>query len=127
MQKPEVRIIEPQQEEIKSVDASQSERDYLLAKYGYKQVLGPSYEEPAYNPNQHLTFEEMVALEESKQRELRRKEIERRNAPRPYTFDADRVNYHESKYSDLDINGQSLGIQVQVVSDMPINNNNRRW
>jgi hypothetical protein len=126
MQKPEVRIIEPQQEEIKAVDASQSERDYLLAKYGYKQS-SPSYQEENHNPSQHLTFEEMVALEESKQRELKRKEIERRNAPRPYTFDGDKVNYHESKYSDLDLDGQNLGIQVQIVSDMPINNNNRRW
>jgi hypothetical protein len=125
MQRPEVRIIEPQQEETRAVDASQSERDYLLAKYGYKQV-SPSYQEESYNPNQHLTFEEMVALEESKMREIRRREMEKRNAPRPYTFDGDRVNYHESKYSDLDLDGQNFGIQVQIVSDMPINNNNRR-
>jgi hypothetical protein len=126
MQKPEVRIIEPQQEETRVVDASQSERDYLLAKYGYKQISEPSYQEESYNPNQHLTFEEMVALEERKEMEKRRKEMERRNTPRPYTFDGDRVNYHESKYSDLDLDGQNLGIQVQIVSDMPINNNNRR-
>jgi hypothetical protein len=125
MQRPEVRIIEPQQEEIRAVDASQSERDYLLAKYGYKQV-SPSYQEESYNPNQHLTFEEMVTLEESKMREMRRREMEKRNVPRPYTFDGDRVNYHESKYSDLDLDGQNFGIQVQIVSDMPINNNNRR-
>ena len=127
MQRPEVRIIEPQQEETRVVDASQSERDYLLAKYGYKQISEPSYQEEIHNPNQHLTFEEMVALEESKMREMKRREMERRNGPRPYTFDGDRVNYSESKYSDLDINGQNLGIQVQIVSDMPINNNNRRW
>jgi hypothetical protein len=126
MQKPEVRIIEPQQEESRIVDASQSERDYLLAKYGYKQISEPSYQEESYNPNQHLTFEEMVALEERKEMERRRKEMERRNVPRPYTFDGDRVNYHESKYSDLDLDGQNLGIQVQIVSDMPIDNNNRR-
>jgi len=125
MQKPEVRIIEPQQEESRIVDASQSERDYLLAKYGYKQISEPSYQEESYNPNQHLTFEEMVALEERKEMEKRRKEMERRNTPRPYTFDGDRVNYHESKYSDLDLDGQNLGIQVQIVSDMPINNNRR--
>ena len=127
MQKPEVRIIEPQQEETRIVDASQSERDYLLAKYGYKQISEPSHQEESYNPNQHLTFEEMVALEERKEMEKKRKEMERRNTPRPYTFDGDRVNYHESKYSELDLDGQNLGIQVQIVSDMPINNNNRRW
>jgi len=125
MQKPEVRIIEPQQEETRVVDASQSERDYLLAKYGYKEMSEP---EPQYqsHPSQHLTFEEMIAIEERKEMEKRRKEMERRNAPRPYTFDGDRVNYSESKYSDLDLNGQNFGIQVQIVSDMPINNNNRR-
>ena len=126
MERPEVRIIEPQQEESRVVDVSQSERDYLLAKYGYKQPIEP---EPQYqsHPSQHLTFEEMIAIEERKQMDRRRKEMERRNGPKPYTFDGDRVNYSESKYSDLDINGQSLGIQVQIVSDMPINNNNRRW
>jgi hypothetical protein len=126
MERPEVRIIEPQQEETKIVDASQSERDYLLSKYGYKQSIEP---EPQYHshPSQHLTFEEMIAIEERKQMERRRREIERRNAPRPYTFDGNNVNYAESKYSDLDMDGQNLGIQVQIVSDMPINNNNRRW
>jgi hypothetical protein len=49
MQKPEVRIIEPQQEETRVVDASQSERDYLLAKYGYKTMSEPSYQEESYN------------------------------------------------------------------------------
>ena len=77
MQKPEVRIIEPQQEETRVVDASQSERDYLLAKYGYKEMSEP---EPQYqsHPSQHLTFEEMIAIEERKEMEKRRREMERR-------------------------------------------------
>jgi ribosome biogenesis GTPase len=83
----------------------------------------------AYDIQATLLFHKIDQYNEKERKEMekRRKEMERRNTPRPYTFDGDRVNYHESKYSDLDLDGQSLGIQVQIVSDMPISNNNRRW
>lgn len=126
MHKPEVRIIEPQHEETRIVDASQSERDYLLAKYGYKPQIEEQQQNITSHPSHHLTFEEMIAIEERKQKEIRMREYQRRNAPKPYTFDGDRVNYAESKYSDLDLDGQNLGIQIQIVSDMPISNNYRR-
>jgi hypothetical protein len=118
MNKPEVRIVEYQQEETKNVDVSQSERDYLLAKYGYKPQ--DSFQEQTPNPQQHLTFEQMVEMEERKLRELKQRDIQKRTQPKPYTFD--RVNYSESKFSSLDLDGSNFGIQVQIVSDMPINN-----
>ena len=38
MQRPQVRIVDNQQVEQQNVDVSQSEAEYLLAKYGYKQT-----------------------------------------------------------------------------------------
>jgi hypothetical protein len=126
MQKPEVRIIEPQQEESKPVDASQSERDYLLFKYGYKSE--PSKDVDVFNTNdplQKMTADQFAELNDRNYYEMKKREHERRNRPRAFTFD--NVNYSESKYSNFDLDGYNLGIQVQITSDMPINNNNRRW
>lgn len=120
MEKPEVRIIEPQQEESRIVDASQSERNYLLAKYGYKPAdLNTENQQPT-NPYSNMTYEEFSRLDDNNYRERIRTEQNRRNLPRAYTFD--NVNYSESKFSNLDLDGHNLGIQVQIVSDMPINN-----
>ena len=124
MQKPEVRIIEPQQEETRVVDASQSEKDFLLSKYGYRST---SQIEPSHltnSPYDNMTYDEFAELNERIQRERQISEQQRISIPRAYTFD--NVNYHESKHSSLDIDGHNLGIQVNITSDMPINNNNRR-
>ena len=118
MDKPQVRIIEHQTEEIVSNPISSYERDQLLMKYG----ISNNTHQPIPNPNRNLTFEEMIAIEEQKQAELKRREIEKRNRPTPVSIDSDRVNYHESKYSSMDLDGFDLGIQVQIFSDMPIQN-----
>ena len=48
--------------------------------------------------------------------------------PKAVTFDSRNIGYSNSEYRDLDVDGHNFGIQVQVVSDMPIqNNNNRRY
>jgi hypothetical protein len=120
MEKPQVRIIEPQSEEIINTPISNYEKELLLLKYGLNNEI--VNRETVANPNRHLTFEEMVAIEEQKQLEIRRKEFELRNRPKPISIDSDKVNYHESKYSSMDLDGFDLGIQVQIFSDMPIKN-----
>lgn len=125
MVKPEVRIIEPQQEESVDVNVSQSERDYLLAKYGYKSNDSVESDIVNYNPDANLSFEEMIMKEEQKFKEKIQRERQKNNLPNPYSFERDRINYYENKYSDLDIQGSNYGISVQIVSDMPINNQRR--
>jgi hypothetical protein len=116
MQRPEVRIVEPQFEETKSIDVSQSEKDYLLSKYGYK------IEQPNYNNSySNMTFEELMKVSENKEKEERLRREENKNRPLPFTFDPNRVGYSESKFSSLDLDGQNLGIRVNIVSDFPIN------
>lgn len=109
MQRPDVRIIQPQTQEI-TADVSGYEADALLAKYGFKQgnLVQPS------NPDNGMTFEEMVRKEEEKMAS----QLNNRNRPRAITFDDSRTNYAESKWSSLeDETGMNIGIQVTIVSD----------
>ena len=122
MNKPEVRIIQPQQEEIRQADVSQSEADYLLSKYGYK-TTNISDEQPTFNPNQDLTFEQMMELQQKKEqseRTQRQMNIQNQlNAPKPITFD--NVGYSETKWSDIEIDSDNkFGIKIQIVTDMKI-------
>ena len=124
MQKPDVRIIEPQQEQSTPTDVTGSEAAYLLAKYGY---ASPQPEPHQQNPNADLTFDEMIAQHQRELESQRQLEYQRRYGPKAVTFDSNQIRYTNGEYRDLDIDGQNLGIQVQIVSDMPIDGNKRRF
>ena len=117
--KPEVRIVQDQQEEIKPADISQNERDMLLAKYGFKSA--PTYIEPQPNsdPNAGLSFEEMCRREDQRLADERARKYQQMYGPKPITFDG---NYHsnETYGSDSD---SGLNFKITVVSDMPIPKN----
>jgi hypothetical protein len=119
MIRPEVRVIETQQEEVKQVQVSSWERDQLLAKYGY--VNQPTYHQPVeeFNPTRDLSYQEMMEIEDRKiQIESQRRHQEMMNRPTTYTIDRDQVRYNETRWSNMDLGGQDFGIQVQIVSDM---------
>jgi hypothetical protein len=118
MIRPEVRVIETQQEEVKQVQVSSWERDQLLAKYGYvNQPTQQPVEE--FNPTRELSYQEMMEIEDSKYRlEQERKFQQVTNRPKTYTIDQDQVRYNEMRWSNMDLGGQDFGIQVQIVSDM---------
>jgi hypothetical protein len=124
-QRPEVRLIEPQQEQTTQTEVTSSEAAALLAKYGFN---APGYNTPNQvnnDPNQNLTAEEFFNIQQREIEEIRQRELQRRFGPKANTFDSNNIRYSNSEYRDLDIDGQNFGIQVQVVSDMPINNNKR--
>ena len=112
--KPEVRIVEPQQEQTSSVDVYGYEAQALLAKYGFSQNPVQNI-----NPDSNLTFEELIS------KEMERKEIQKKQncGPMPYSFDPNKIGYSESKYASIE--GQDIGITIQIVSDMPIFRENR--
>jgi hypothetical protein len=114
MERPQVQIVEYPQEEISNSHIPEFEKNNLLAKYGYKKNF-QSDEDCVVNTKSNLTFEEMVALEEKKL-EIHSKKI---ITPTPHTFN--HVRYLESKYSSLDLNGESFGFEVRIMSDMEIN------
>lgn len=119
-QKPDVYIIEPQQVQTSSIDVTNSEAAQLLAKYGYKST---EFNSPIPAPNTNdLTIDEFYEMHNRIEREKREREYQMRYGPKSITFDNRNINYSNTDYRDMDIDGYNIGIQIQVVSDMPINN-----
>jgi hypothetical protein len=128
-QKPEVRIIDHQQVDTKPAEVTSAEAAALLAKYGYKNTQPSSQVTQIsqdIHPNNNLTADQLYQMQLRQEEEIRRREMERRYGPKSYTFDGRNINYSNVEYRDLGIDGQNVGIQIQVVSDMPLNNNNYR-
>lgn len=111
-QKPEVRVIEYQQESSQPTEVTQSEANALLAKYGWSQ---PQVQNnlPPQCPNANLTFDELI-----QQEEMRKASQQRPQTPQPHSFDRSKVSYHNSEYRDLGIDGHNVGVRVQIVTDM---------
>ena len=84
MIRPEVRIIQDQQEEIKPADISQNERDMLLAKYGFKSHS--TYTEPQPQQDNGMSFEEMCMREEQRLADERARKYQQMMGPKPVTF-----------------------------------------
>ena len=122
MQKPEVRIINAQSTQINDISVNDYEASALLAKYGYKnnyssQSTSHGHIEPSVQKD-NRSFEEMIRSSEEAERQSRhRQEIEKMR-PRAISFDDSRVNFSENKWSSIDLDGSSAGIQVTIVSDM---------
>lgn len=111
--KPEVRVIEFQQETTQPAEVTSSEANALLAKYGWTQ---PQVQTQQSLPANHgMTFDEMIREEE-----MRKASQMKPHTPNPYSFDRSRVAYHNSEYRDLGIDGHNVGIQVQIVTDMKL-------
>jgi len=127
MQRPEVRIIEPQiNSEPQEVNLPASEVAALMAKYNISNQPINNFQPPnqnTYDPYANLTFDEMVAIEENKLKaERQRNDMERLkeiNKPTPYSFDRNNVQHYDTQYKSLD--DTNIGIEVKVVTDMPIN------
>ena len=120
MHKPEFRIIEFQSEQNTDESFSEYEKNYLLSKYGYSSDLDTTKVHHYPNDVGNMTYDEFVKLSESKSSVNNKNKV---NIPKSYTIE--NVNYHESKFADLDLDGVNFGIQIQVFSDMPINNTNK--
>lgn len=120
--KPEVRIVQDQQVETKPQEVTSAEAADLLAKYGFS---NPTYNtQPQTIVQNGLTAQDLYD-QYDREIELKKQiELQRRNGPKAYTFDNRNVNYSSTDYRSID---DGFGIQVQVVSDMPIYNNGRRY
>jgi len=115
MNRPEVRIVQDQQEEIKPADISQNEADMLLAKYGYGSQP-QSYQEPHFDPTRDLSYEEMCRLEDQKLRQQLHEQMMKANGPKPYTFGG---NYDSDTTYGTD-GDSGYTFKVNIVSDMPL-------
>jgi hypothetical protein len=118
MNRPEVRIIDQQQEEITPANISNHEREMLLAKYGYKNNPQPYEIQP--DPNAELSFEELCRREEQKIADERYRRHQQMYGPKPITFGSNNYYSNETYGSESD---SGLSFKVTVVSDMPIPKN----
>jgi hypothetical protein len=114
MERPLVRIVEQPQVQDVDVSVSQSEADYLLAKYGFKSPAPQSAS--VITPVDNRTFDEMIRDQEAKLQAERA----RRDRPRAVTFNDSSVMHSETRWTDLGDDVPGYGIQVTVVTDMKI-------
>lgn len=119
MNRPEVRIIQNQEENTAPANIDNWEAEQLLRKYGYQNQQITTREEEVQNPvDNGLTFEQMIAQHEAKQREEEEKRRSKMYGPKPTTFDASRGYDSEVKYSSDEDTGFSF--KVEITTDMKI-------
>lgn len=117
MNRPEVRIVQDQQEEIKPADISQNEAEMLLAKYGYKSNQSyQDFQPQSFDPTRDLSYEEMCRLEDEKLRQQLHEQMMKANGPKPYTFGG---NYDANTTYGTDADS-GYTFKVNIVSDMPL-------
>lgn len=114
MERAQVRIVEQPQVSDAEATVSQSEADYLLAKYGFRSTPQhhPSPAAPA-TPQDHRTFDQMVREQQARTEAERA----RRDRPRAVTFNDSSVMHSETRWTSLD-DAPGMGVQVTIVTDM---------
>jgi len=122
--RPEVRLIEPQSEQSAPANIPSWEAEQLLRKYGYdnqqftnrpQQIQEPT----TVDPNTNLTFEEMIAQEEARQREeaeRQRLRQQQQMGPKPMTFNGQNGYESEVRYSSDD----GFSFKVEITTDMQL-------
>lgn len=117
MERPQARIIDQQQVESER-EITGWEAEQILRKYGHQSEQYYSVPEPQQSEQPALTFEEMVAQEESKRKDEMLRRQQRRNGPNPITFDGKNGYDSEIKYSQDEDTG--FGFKIEISSDMKI-------
>jgi len=118
MNRPEIRIIQNQEEQTQPANIDSWEAEQLLRKYGHQPQQFSTREEPQQPVDNGLTFEQMVAQEEAKLKEEEMRRRDKINGPKPKTFDGSRGYDSEVKYSSDDDTG--FGFKIEITTDMNI-------
>ena len=123
MQRPEVRIVQGQEEQINNNPQIDSwEAEQLMRKYGYQNTSYSMNDTiPESNPMSELTFEEMVRQAEEKEIYDRLRKEQELNGPKPISFDG-RNGYHTQTTYETD-SDTGFGFKIQITSDMNIPKN----
>lgn len=112
MQRPDVRVIEDQVIKTEVRDVVGYEAELLMAKYGFSvnNAPVPTAEQP---PVDNRSFEQMVRDHDEK---MRQEEMARMVRFKSATIA--NPNYHEVKYRDMDVDGNNIGLKIQISTDM---------
>jgi len=115
MEKPIIKIIEPQRvESVREVTGYEAEE--ILRKYGVNQHYS-TRTEPIQEIQPGLSFEQMVAQQEAKEKEIKMRNQMKANGPKPITFNGN--NYDtEVKYTSDEESG--FGFRIEISSDMKL-------
>jgi hypothetical protein len=118
MNRPEVRIIQNQEESIQPANIDSWEAEQLLRKYGHQPQKFTTRQDQVVNQSNNLTFDKMV-----EQEELRLKEEEQRrrnliNGPKPNTFSGNNGYDAEVKYGTDEDTG--FNFKIEITTDMKI-------
>ncbi len=114
MNRPEVRIINQQQEETNTREVSGWEAEQLLRKYGQDQSFS---NRPVQQPEQTgLTFDQMIAQEEARLKQEQLRKHQQMMGPKPVTFNGQNGYESEIRYgSDSD---SGFGFKIEITTDM---------
>jgi hypothetical protein len=112
MQRPDVRVIEDQVIKTEVRDVVGYEAELLMAKYGFSVNTAP-VPTPNQPPVDNRSFEQMVRDHEEK---MRQEEMARIARFKSATIA--NPNYHEVKYRDMDVDGNNIGLKIQISTDM---------
>ena len=123
MQRPEVRIVQGQEEQINNNPQIDSwEAEQLMRKYGYQNTSYSTNEpELESKPMNELTFEEMIRQAEEQEIYDRLRREQQMNGPKPISFDG-RNGYHTQTTYETD-SDTGFGFKIQITSDMNIPKN----
>ncbi len=120
MQKPEVRVIQFQDETTsKDVDMNSYEAQQLLMKYkANKGKAIVPVDPPTPEPKNQLTFDEMIALQDRKTKNEKQRALNKKQEDlnRPRMTDGRKAQYYDNIYSSVE--GTDIGFNIQISSDM---------
>lgn len=113
MERPQVRQIETQHVESER-EVTGWEAEELLRKYGYTEEYTTRHEPQTQDNN--LTFEEMIAQQEAKQKSEEMMRKQKMYGPKPTTFDGGNGYESEVKWGSDDELG--FGFKIEITTDM---------
>ena len=117
MEKPQARIIDQQHVESEK-EITGWEAEQLLRKYGHQPQQFSSIPEKTIDPIQEMTFEELMALQDKKEKEENLRILQKQKGPNPITFNGERGYDSEIRYSQDDDTG--FGFKIEISTDMKI-------
>lgn len=119
MERPQVRMIEPQSEETAPANIPSWEAEQLLRKYGHQPEQFSTRQEEVIQPvDNGLTFEQMIAQQEAQEREERMRRQQQMNGPKPMTFSGNRGYDSEVRYTSD--NDSGFGFKIEITTDMQL-------
>ncbi len=117
MEKPQVRVV--QNQEVESTrEITGSEAEEILRKYGHgqpQQFSTRQEETPIEQPG--LSFEEMIAQQEQKERDEKLRRQQQMSGPRPATFNGQNGYDSEIKYGSDE---SGFGFKIEIITDMKL-------